>query len=315
MNQKSRLIKKLFSDRLKREELIELSEMDLLDRTFKQQWKAYNAEEAIQERIDPVIGDYIWKRILKEYKTRSKRRHMRRVQYSLAAACVALVAVIGGWLYYVNGDFFEKEKYIEVVAGRNMLYLLPDSSEVWMYPNSSIRFAENFDKNRKVWLEGSSMFHVRKLDGKTFKVYFDEAFIEVKGTKFLVDEKAPEDKEITLFEGAIDFNIETTGEQVAMNPMEKIYYNPLSAAIIVEKIDHIECQDDRFKFNAMPLKDLISIINQMYHTNIVYEGKDAMAPFSGTIYQDTPLDEIIQKICFLMNLKEERAGSEIIIKN
>ena len=106
---------------------------------------------------------------------------IRDSYYPLAAACVALAAVLGGWLFYVNSDFFVKEEFAEVVATRNMLYQLPDSSEVWMYPNSSIRFAKNFNKDRRVWLEGSSMFHVRKQHGNTFKVYIDKAFIEVKG--------------------------------------------------------------------------------------------------------------------------------------
>ena len=65
----------------------------------------------------------------------------------------------------------------------------------------------------------------------------------------------------------------------------------------------------------MPLNRFISIINQMYHVNIVYEGKDETSPFSGTIRQEEALDDIILKICFLMNLKEERVGNTIIIRN
>ena len=233
----------------------------------------------------------------------------------MAAACVALVAVLGGWLFYVNSDFFVKEEFAEVIATRNMLYQLPDSSEVWMYPNSSIRFAKNFNKDRRVWLEGSSMFHVRKQHGNTFKVYIDKAFIEVKGTRFLVDKKEAGNNEITLFNGCVEFNVEATGKQIVMKPMEKIFYNSVNAEIGIRKIENIEWQDGKFKFDAMPLNRLISIINQMYHANIVYEGKDETSPFSGTIRQEEALDDIILKICFLMNLKEERVGNTIIIRN
>ena len=65
----------------------------------------------------------------------------------------------------------------------------------------------------------------------------------------------------------------------------------------------------------MPLKRLIPIINQLYHTNIVYEGKSDQSTFSGTIRQDEPLDDVILKICFIMNLKKESAKGKILIKD
>ncbi len=159
------------------------------------------------------------------------------------------------------------------------------------------------------------MFHVRKQHGNTFKVYIDKAFIEVKGTRFLVDKKEAGNNEITLFNGCVEFNVEATGKQIVMKPMEKIFYNSVNAEIGIRKIENIEWQDGKFKFDAMPLNRLISIINQMYHANIVYEGKDETSPFSGTIRQEEVLDDIILKICFLMNLKEERVGNTIIIRN
>lgn len=159
------------------------------------------------------------------------------------------------------------------------------------------------------------MFHVRKQHGNTFKVYIDKAFIEVKGTRFLVDKKEAGNNEIMLFNGCVEFNVEATGKQIVMKPMEKIFYNSVNAEIGIRKIENIEWQDGKFKFDAMPLNRLISIINQMYHANIVYEGKDETSPFSGTIRQEEALDDIILKICFLMNLKEERVGNTIIIRN
>lgn len=40
--------------------------------------------------------------------------------------------------------------------------------------------------NREVWLEGVSTFEVTKRKGHNFKVYIDQAFVEVKGTVFRV---------------------------------------------------------------------------------------------------------------------------------
>lgn len=66
---------------------------------MKVQWEEQNPIAENSERVDPEIGDYIWAKIVKEYKVRSKRKSIRQFYYPLAAACVALAAVLGGWLF------------------------------------------------------------------------------------------------------------------------------------------------------------------------------------------------------------------------
>ena len=68
MSYKSELIRKLFSDRLKKDELKDLSEIDMIERKMKVQWEEQNPIAENSERVDPEIGDYIWAKIVKEYK-------------------------------------------------------------------------------------------------------------------------------------------------------------------------------------------------------------------------------------------------------
>ena len=74
MSYKSELIRKLFSDRLKKDELKDLSEIDMIERKMKVQWEEQNPIAENSERVDPELGDYIWAKIVKEYKVRSKRK-------------------------------------------------------------------------------------------------------------------------------------------------------------------------------------------------------------------------------------------------
>ena len=105
------------------------------------------------------------------------------------------------------------------------MYLLPDSTKVWMDPGSSILFANDFDKDRTVRLSGSSLFEVSKHEGSTFRVCIDKAIIEVKGTSFLVKQNKNKQNEITLFNGEIEFMAEATGEKVTMLPSQQLTYN------------------------------------------------------------------------------------------
>ena len=54
---------------------------------MKVQWEEQNPIAENSERVDPEIGDYIWAKIVKEYKVRSKRKSIRQFYYPLAAAC------------------------------------------------------------------------------------------------------------------------------------------------------------------------------------------------------------------------------------
>ena len=64
------------------------------------------------------------------------------------------------------------------------MYMLPDSSTVWLEPDSKIRISSEFLNKREVWLTGSSVFEVKKRVNSDFKVYINTACIEVKGTVF-----------------------------------------------------------------------------------------------------------------------------------
>ena len=93
--------------------------------------------------------------------------------------------IIGGGIFFFDKGHTASQRiieYTEVVSSNSRLYILPDSSKVWMQAGSRLRFSQDFMSNREVWLEGVSTFEVTKRKGHNFKVYIDQAFVEVKGT-------------------------------------------------------------------------------------------------------------------------------------
>lgn len=206
----------------------------------------------------------------------------------------------------------EVEKYIKVVANTNQLYILPDSSKVWMEPGSTIQYIRSFNQDRRVWLKGNSLFEVSKHKGSTFQVYIDKAFIEVKGTCFHI--KQNDENEITLFNGKIDFNAEMTGKKISLNPMHKVIYNPKNAEIRVEEFANIDWKNGVYTFTDIQLSLFIETINQMYNSNIILENNIIKeCTFNGSIRYDESLDNILEKICYSMNFKIKHTDNEILI--
>lgn len=233
----------------------------------------------------------------------------------MAAASVAILLLIGGLWMILGDNKAEMNELVRIEAQQSMMYILPDSTKVWMKPGSSIQFAKDFNKDRKVWLSGNSLFEVYKHEGSTFQVYIDKAFIEVKGTCFHIKQTDAEKNEITLFRGKIEFNVESTGQKTVMKPLQRVIYNPRNAEMRVEQITNIKWENGKYNFTDIPLQELISIINQMYNSDVTLaKGINHESAFTGSIRYDEPLEDVVNKICFTLNLNKEEHANKIIIK-
>ena len=229
-----------------------------------------------------AIKEQIWKKVKTKCEYRKNNRVLVEPRWYFAAASIAFLLTIGGFWLTFKGDKIANE-LIKITAQQNQMYTLPDSSKVWMEPGSSIQYTKAFNKERKVWLSGNSLFEVYKHEGSTFQVYIDKAFIEVKGT--------------------------------VMKPLQRVIYNPRNAEMRVEQITNIKWENGKYNFTDIPLQELISIINQMYNSDVTLaKGINHESAFTGSIRYDEPLEDVVNKICFTLNLNKEEHANKIIIK-
>ena len=264
-------------------------DLESVDIEIKKQWN-----ESGNRAADMAIKEQIWKKVKTKCEYRKNNRVLVELRPYLAAASVAILLLIGGLWMILGDNKAEMNELVRIEAQQSMMYILPDSTKVWMKPGSSIQFAKDFNKDRKVWLSGNSLFEVYKHEGSTFQVYIDKAFIEVKGTCFHIKQTDAEKNEITLFRGKIEFNVESTGKKIVMQPLQKVTYNVDNAQTQIENISNISWENGRYNFEDVPLTQLIETVNQMYNTNIVLKrnlGKKAL--FSGSIRYDETLDDVL----------------------
>lgn len=308
IDKRKRLIKRLLIEELLPEERQCLLKRESVEKEMQKQWKQF-ADEPIKSRIKKRI----WQNIQHRCDGKSKTLVLLELWHPLAAA-VAILLIIGGLLFLSVHDETGVEKNIKVIAEKNQLYVLPDSTKVWMQPGSSIRYAKAFMQDRRVWLEGSSLFEVRKQEGSTFQVYIYDAFIEVKGTCFLVKQEDAYRSEVTLFEGEVDFNIPSTRQKTAMLPLQKLTYNSIDSQTQLDTITNISWENGRYNFKDVPLTQLIQIVSRMYHTDILVEGiHRAEVSFSGSIHYNESLDNVLNKIRFSLNLNIRKVDDRYIL--
>ena len=303
---KRSLIKNLLNGRLTKKRRKAFADLEPVDREIRKQWN-----ESGSGIVDLTIKEQIWEKV----KARCEHKKSYQVLVVLgrkfaAASIVTLAVFISLWF---NSKDEHQEGYNRITAQKSRMYILPDSTKVWMDPGSSIQYVDDFNKNRTILLSGSSLFEVCKHEGSTFRIHIDKATIEVKGTCFLVKQNKSKQNEITLFNGEIEFTAEATGEKVTLQPSQQLIYHTEHTQMQINYITAINWKDGRYTFDNIPLEELIRIVNQKYDSNIVLNTRKKGGAFSGSIRYDESLDDILYKICFTLNLTKKKQNGQIII--
>ena len=100
--------------------------------------------------------------------------------YIARAAVIVGIIAAGAW-FLRNKD--NGETTIASTFGEVKALYLPDSTQVTLNGNSTIRYSKNW-KEREVWIEGEAYFNVKKLPGQHFDVHSNGVDIHVLGTSF-----------------------------------------------------------------------------------------------------------------------------------
>ncbi|MFK7906841.1 MAG: FecR family protein [Chitinophagales bacterium] len=119
----------------------------------------------------------------------------------LGVAATFLVFLMAIWLWKTLQPVPLQK--ITTLYGQTQKIVLPDSSQVVLNANSTLRFSkENWSKfyRRNVWLEGEAYFEVTHNKKSPFAVITDNGTIHVLGTSFNVSNRK-ENFNVTLIEG------------------------------------------------------------------------------------------------------------------
>lgn len=301
------LIKKMLTRGLSGQEKLELSEQREMQRLLSEQWE----ESANQPVSDRVARGEMWSHIAEACWGKTSSKRVRPLIYMYAAAATVALLIVGAWIVNLMAD-----SYITVSAPAdvNMVCTLPDSSKVWLNVGSTIRYPKKFLKNREVELEGEAFFRVTKRASSTFRVLFDEASVEVKGTEFNVKSGEGTD-EITLFRGSIVFSAAEIAP-LEMKPYEQVVYDVAAKQATLSRVDVVEYdwRSTDFRFRDKPLKELVEFLNRTYKVRISIRDKEfEKMRFSGSIRRNESLSDVLEKVCISSNLHRQADGDSIIL--
>ena len=195
------------------------------------QWRAAYPEESqrLQRLLDtPIFSDTAfevdtekaWARIEPQLKERTLTINLfhKKAWFYSAAAAIALV-LVAALLYLSHETDTQTVRYADITQTENVL--LPDGSEVTLYPHSTLAFRYADDGiARQVELTGNAFFHVKNRDNAPFKISTPSITVEVLGTSFLVD--AAHDNKSGVFVKSGRVKVSTSHNNVILEANEKV---------------------------------------------------------------------------------------------
>ena len=264
----------------------------------------------------------------------------------IAAAVMAFVVISIVWIFEKNSshsavsttteqkqvDNSENSYWATVTntSAEQKTVALNDGSEVLLFPNSSLKYPVQFEKNsRDISLTGKAIFIVAKNKNSPFTVYSHDIATTALGTKFMVDESDKNYTSVKLFEGKIavkpnEQNVEQW-EKILL-PGDVFTYDVNKRAIEVKRYASANKslinkrsanKNEELNFTNAELADVFEVLKYRYKNEIIYDHKDIKGMyFTGIISPTSSLETVLKVIAQMNGLRiNKQNGKYILQKN
>ena len=231
-----------------------------------------------------------------------KRQKFKIWRYA-AAASILLLMGIGVGTYFnrspLQSNVQLSSNVIEIENATIDLktVFLPDSSKVELSPHSKITYANNFEINRKIEVEGEAYFKVKKDKKHPFQVFCNETTTTVLGTSFTVTGQDKDGVIVQLYEGSVQMNVKDQTQKWILKPGEKFTYGNKTASVL---------EFNRFTdFDNAKLLDVCTYIKENYGHKMTLPEEYYSQRITVRINKKEDLKTIVQLISEMYNLNFE----------
>jgi transmembrane sensor len=230
----------------------------------------------------------------------SKKPKFKIWRYA-AAAAILVFALIGTGIYFNRGSVEQNtilaSNVIENTTTKIKTVFLPDSSKVELSPHSKLTYANNFETNRKIEIEGEGYFKVKKDKKHPFQVFCNETTTTVLGTSFSVIGQDEDGVIVKLFEGSVEMTIKDQDKKWILVPGETFTYEN-NTAVVTEFKRFIDFDNEK-------LTAVSAYIQENYGYKVILPQEYHNQRITVRINKKEDLKIIVQLISEMYNLNFE----------
>lgn len=238
----------------------------------------------------------------------------------LAAACILLMAATS--LLWINNERNEATPQPNPVllvsngaAGIKKI-TLPDSSEVWLNANASVRWEEDpVKKERHLSLTGEGYFDIHSDSKRPFFIHTRDLNIQVLGTAFSV-EAYPGEKmsRVSLLRGKVQ--VKSAAGSTILRPGYSAMYVKELGAMMVSTVDTdlvTSWKDGGFAVNGLSMHDAVMRLCEHYGYKVEWKNKKDIEKNISVAFSPQSFEKMLGNLCYMNHKKFTIAGKLVII--
>lgn len=229
---------------------------------FEQMHKLMQAPVRTAEEIH-FDADKAWAKIEPRLESRTRAMTFERKMTFFLSVAASLLVLLGIGAFYLFRAPAEEGLYYANADRTVKQIVLPDSSEVILYPEATLSYYfSDKEKGRMTTLKGKAFFQVKKMHGIPFRVKTDLLDVEVLGTSFLVDVAQKEKAGVFVKTGKV--RVESAEHEVVIQANEKaeLKRGVLKADTILRPQDVFGVDDSVLIFEQAPITEVVKVIRE-----------------------------------------------------
>lgn len=298
-SKKDAILSKLDTNPEKKEEFRKLKNLSALI-SSKQEMDEYKVEK-------------LYLNFRKQLNFRKKNTAQRYLGLLKYAAVFVLAITISSLIYYnqLNRSNNNVEAFSTTVLAENgqiSKVVLPDKTIVWLNSGTKVVYNSLFGiSNRDIKLEGQAFLDVTRNEDLPLRVYCNNFYVNVLGTRFDVS-AYKEDGQIQVYleHGKVElFKSDDCTFNYSLAPGEFAEYNKTTGKVLLEKADdrnYSLWKEGVLVFEDDAMFDVLSRIKRKYNIDIdVLDTEVYNSVFTATIKNES-LDEIFKSIAYACSI-------------
>lgn len=193
---------------------------------------------------------------------------------------------------------------------------LPDSSNIYLNRNSTVKYKKNFNKKREITVEGQVFFKVKRDTLRPFVVNAGESNIKVLGTSFTVETK-PQSVEVIVASGRVAFysTIKHCDTLLLLKGDKGVFRNQgiCLAKLKNNDLNFLAWENHTLSFVNTPLPQVIHDLERYYKIKITLKDLLISKLHYTSEFKNPSLNEVLNEMELVLNVKYESIDSTIII--
>jgi transmembrane sensor len=259
-------------------------------------------------------------------------QYFRLFGYGVAAS-VALFALLFWYQQSSSKSFLGTEQLvsktdveIKNTSDKRQDVHLEDGSLVILEPQSTLAYHGHFgDKVRRVYLQGTAFFNIKRDSTKPFLVHINNITTEVLGTSFkITTNEKNKDVEVAVLTGKVLVYENQKSEahnkrSVLLTPNQKVRYTQSDAQLTPEIVESpvligTKPAKPDLIFEDAPLTQVIDSLKRMYNLEIIIANNDLKKCLLTADLNDLTMPTQLDLVCKSINAHYETRGIYIFIE-